>query len=117
MTYEWWQWGILGVIAILAIVAVRIKVNVNALLKRRDRKKRERVQKECPHVDLEIKDGRIFVKCLIESPPGTWDIRCKKCQKGFQNIDVCNDLCDFYVEDPDRYFTQIKKFVKAYKKL
>ena len=74
-------WIALGV---AAIGVLAVKLDVGALLERRDRKKLARFQAECLHCEVVPgDDGKIVAIGRITSPPGTIRAQCARCGKVF----------------------------------
>ena len=107
-----------GLIAITSIV-VAIRVDFVELLKFHHKRRIERAQRTCPHIDMRIDDAtnNVGYQSLFISPPGTVSWICTRC-----NLTVLSEVAvkqneAYWLENWSEWPKQMKKFSKLVDKL
>lgn len=117
---SFWQFIITIITIVLGIVTVRIsfRFDLNKYLEEKDKKIRQRLMNACTHMELiPTKDEKIEARSLFISPPGTLQWQCQRCGLvKYQNDGDWEKEANYYINNPDEYKKQNKKFAKLLKK-
>ena len=102
---DWWKIAAAALVGATGIVALRIRIDVNDLLKRRDDRLRRKAQRSCPHVMIrsDVEKGGVNVESTFQCPPGTLSWVCSMCQT------IVNDDGSFARDSHQRWLRSIER--------
>lgn len=109
---------LLGTASVGLVLKLTFTINVNDLLKRRDARRRSKLQNSCTHLIIEpAGNGNIGVEECFISPPGTIQYFCRKCQRvSFDPSNEFRSQFSYYVANVDKYLEAEKKFQSMLKR-
>ena len=108
------------VLILVGIVVVRfaISFDVNAWLQERSNRRRDSLELLCPHTEIWMNErNELIAKSYFQSPSGTLDWICSKCQFRTQNQELPDELVRYYAHNPKIYSKKLKQFQKRTKKI
>lgn len=108
------EWAAVIVAAIVGVVGVAFKVDVAALLDRRNESRRAKLKAICPHVRLHRSKEGMTAESLIISPAGSLTWVCKLC--GGQTFAPGNDQV-YWITRPREWERAFARAVKLRAKL
>ena len=100
----------------MAVWRIDIKFDINEFIKRRDEKRKIKLQNLCNHMEL-IKDGdKFYFHSYVVSPPGTVQSACQRCgMTTYQhNYDYLTKMWENNLKE---FISQEKKFERLAKKM
>ena len=98
--------------AVIAVFSVAIRFDLNRFLENRKSTQFAKVQAMCPHCVLEpTEDGRIAVRGLSQSPPGTLQAQCTRCHRVFVGgLDETWEALQYWRANPKELIKAEKQF-------
>ena len=111
--------AIIFFVVVATVVAIKIGVSfdINAWIKLRHERNKERLKIICPHTEIEMKeDESIECQTLFHSPAGTVMWICSRCGFTTSDANMPRRLMEFFAQNPRAYIYRSKKFEKLARK-
>ena len=108
------------VLILVGIVVVRfaISFDVNAWLQERSNRRRDSLKLLCPHTEIWVNErNELIVKSYFQSPSGTLDWICSKCQLRTHSQELPDEIANYYAQNPKIYSKKLNQFEKRIKKI
>lgn len=108
--------------ATIGVIAVRVTFSLDLNKYFEDKRKRyiPKLQNACTHLEFIFDDkmSRVGYQSLFVSPSGTLQWQCQRCGliRLHQNTDEVERQAHYYINNPDKFQKQTKKFHKLLKK-
>jgi len=112
---------VLLIVAIIGTIAIRVTFSFDLNRYFEDKRKRyiPRLQNACTHLEFisDDKTRKVGFQSLFISPPGTLQWQCQRCGlvKHLQDNEI-ERQAEYYLQNPDEFKKQNKKFSKLLKK-
>ena len=118
MDLSFWQWLLAGLGLVVAAIAIKIALtfDLNRYLEGRREREKERLQVLCPHTEVWISNGKIFVESRFHKPAMTFNCVCGQCGMVVANEEIAERISRDWANNPDGWMEADKRFRKAYSK-
>lgn len=116
MPTTWWEWILFALAVIFGVFLVKVTVqfDLNVYLKDRSQRRIARLQNACTHLVIEpAGEGQMHVTSCFQSPPGTVQYFCSRCQVMSYNPErEFSKRTEYYIQHLSEYYEAEERFIK-----
>ncbi len=116
-------WELAGFVFLLMVsvsalkLAFSIRFDLNRWLERRREHLKEKIQRTCPHTSIFVTESGKHVKSHFYTSHGMIGYQCSRCGCWTMDDDYIISVTQYYINNPQLYFSKEKKLNQLMEKL